>query len=82
MNVKPGDLAIIVGGLAKGAIVEALVFGDPMVGRWLCKFIGGPGPTWTSRGIARLSYTCVRPEHLRPLPGIPDDITTEREETV
>jgi hypothetical protein len=85
VNVKPGDLAIVVGDdcPAKGAIVEVLRASEhPLLTDWFCKFVGGPGRVYRDGTLTTCRVTYAEDRHLRALPGIPDEITTEREETV
>ncbi len=97
-NVKPGDLAIIVGDVRlSGLIVEvlhavpfgiiatpdgALFWNDKA--DWLVKPVGGPVSAYNLEGrlFPAAKYLGAQDKNLRPLPGIPDDITTETEATV
>lgn len=87
MNVKPGDLAIVISGDAAGIVCEVMhqFFGGVYMGlawakhdaMWMCRF---PRSFSTPQGYS--CFIAVRDCNLRPVSGLPDTEHTDEREPI
>lgn len=77
MNVKPGDMAIVIRGNSAGKICKVIRVSDNFVENWLCEF---PRKVKTTVGFWKL--TNVPDTWLRPISGIPDTKHTDEREPI
>lgn len=79
MNVKLGDLAIVVKGKNSGKICKIIRPGESenFIGGWVCEF---PSKVKTDKGLHLIAN--VRDEWLRPVSGLPDTEHTDEREPI